>query len=54
MIAFFVFQEAKVEDYIPVPQGEEFESMQISTDVEASVVPQTYGKRRKASDEVCA
>ncbi|KAK0068445.1 protein XRP2 [Biomphalaria pfeifferi] len=45
--------DSKVEDLVPVPQGEEIESMQIKTDENNSVVPMTWGKRTKLSRESC-
>ena len=48
----FVFKNAKVENYVPLPTVDEFSSMKILTDQESSVVPKTLGSRRKLSDEV--
>ncbi|CAL1547400.1 unnamed protein product, partial [Lymnaea stagnalis] len=45
--------DAKLEDFVPVPAGPEFDSMQITTDEDRSVVPVTWGKRRKMSSESC-
>ncbi|KAK3101591.1 hypothetical protein FSP39_004691 [Pinctada imbricata] len=44
---------SKVEDFIPLPQTEDFSSMVISTSEADSVVPLTLGTRRKISDESC-
>ncbi|XP_005105257.1 protein XRP2 isoform X2 [Aplysia californica] len=49
----FLPLDAKVEDFVPVPQGEELETMKISVSEELSFVPQTWGKRRKPSHESC-
>lgn len=46
-------EESKVEDYIPLPSTEQFESVTISTTQADSVVPLTLGPRRKNSDESC-
>lgn len=49
---FFFHQESKVEDYIPLPSTEQFQSVAVSTSKADSVVPLTLGPRRKNSDEV--
>ena len=46
------FQDAKVEDYVPLPTGEDFQFLEISLDPDKSVVPRSQGSRRKTSDEV--
>ncbi|CAH1785725.1 unnamed protein product [Owenia fusiformis] len=46
-------EDAKVEDYIPIPTIEHFQNMQLSTDSNKSVVPRTLGSRRKPSDQSC-
>lgn len=48
----FFYQGSKVEDYIPLPCTEQFESVTVSTAQADSVVPLTLGPRRKNSDEV--
>ena len=47
-----VCQEINIKDFIPLPTGEPFSSVQISLDPDMSVVPRTLGKQRKPSDEV--
>jgi len=47
-----LFQDVVVQDYIPLPSTEEFQSVQISADPIKSPVPRTLGTRRKSSDEV--
>ena len=47
-----IFQDSKVEDFVPIPLAEEFSKINISLDVDKSVVPKTHGTRRKPSDEV--
>ena len=48
----WLFQDAKVEDFVPLPLAEPFSTIQIITDTAQSVVPQTLGRRRKPFDEV--
>ena len=52
MFSQWLFQDAKVEDFVPLPTVEPFSTVQIITDAAQSVVPQTMGKRRKPFDEV--
>lgn len=49
----FLPEDAKVEDYVPLPTVEPFSTMHIITDVSQSVVPQSIGTRRKPYDECC-
>ncbi|XP_041367232.1 protein XRP2-like [Gigantopelta aegis] len=49
----FLPEDAKVEDYIPLPAADQFASMGISIEPNKSVVPMTTGTRRKKSDESC-
>lgn len=44
-------EDSKVDDFVPIPLAEEFSKMNISLEVEKSVVPRTHGNRRKPSDE---
>lgn len=46
-------EDAKVEDYVPLPTGEDFQFLEISLDPDKSVVPRSQGSRRKTSDESC-
>lgn len=49
----FLPEDAKVEDFVPLPTVEPFSTVQINLDLAQSVVPQTLGKRRKPFDESC-
>ncbi|KAK3739786.1 hypothetical protein RRG08_033935 [Elysia crispata] len=49
----YIPPESTLSDFVPVPEGAEFESLQLSPDPNASLVPQTWGRRRKLSDESC-
>ncbi|KAK7098375.1 protein XRP2-like [Littorina saxatilis] len=49
----FLPEDAKVEDFVPLPTVEPFSTVQIITDSAQSVVPQTHGRRRKPHDESC-
>lgn len=46
-------EDAKVEDFLPLPQTAEFAAVAISLAEPRSVVPKTLGARRKTSDESC-
>ncbi|XP_046364849.1 protein XRP2-like isoform X1 [Haliotis rufescens] len=46
-------EDVNIEDYIPLPTGEQFASLQITYDARKSCVPYTLGTRRKKSDESC-
>lgn len=46
-------EDAKVEDYVPRPTGDDFQFLEIDLDPYRSVVPRTLGTRRKTSDESC-
>ena len=41
-----------MQEFIPLPETEEFKDVQISTDQDSSIVPITLGSRRKPYDEV--
>ncbi|XP_014783716.2 protein XRP2 [Octopus bimaculoides] len=45
--------DIKVEDYIPLPTVEPFNSLEIDTDPLRSVVPVTLGSRERSSEESC-
>ncbi|XP_059161923.1 protein XRP2-like [Physella acuta] len=49
----FSYTDAKLADFFPVPKGEDYDAMQISLDEDKSVIPITWGKRRKISSESC-
>ncbi|PVD18245.1 hypothetical protein C0Q70_21771 [Pomacea canaliculata] len=46
-------EDAKVEDFIPLPTAEPFSTILVSTDANHCIIPQTLGLRRKPSDEGC-
>lgn len=46
-------EDCKVEDLVPLPTTEDFQSLKISVDPNKSVVPRSLGMRRKTSDESC-
>ncbi|KAL5007276.1 hypothetical protein ScPMuIL_016082 [Solemya velum] len=46
-------QDAKCDAYVPIPTSEPFDNMQISLEMEKSIIPLTLGERRKPSDESC-
>ena len=47
-----ILQDAKVEEFVPLPTVEPFSTVQVNTDTAQSFVAQTLGKRRRPSDEV--
>ncbi|KAK7481501.1 hypothetical protein BaRGS_00027263 [Batillaria attramentaria] len=49
----FLPEDAKVEEYVPLPTTEPFSTVEVSTDPMQSVVPQTLGTRRKPFTENC-
>ena len=42
-----------VSEYLPIPTTEQFQDLQISLELEKSLVPYTTGSQRQPSDEVC-
>ncbi|MBN3299660.1 XRP2 protein, partial [Amia calva] len=46
-------EDAAVLDYVPLPDSDEFKSVRVSTDSGRSIIPVTWGQRRKESDESC-
>lgn len=39
-------------EYVPFPSPDKFPEIEVSADLDSSVVPVTLGSRRKTSDEV--
>ena len=45
-------QDARVEDYVPLPDANELSGLEVSTEPSKSTVLCTLGSRRKPYDEV--
>ncbi|XP_069896675.1 protein XRP2 isoform X1 [Dipodomys merriami] len=46
-------ENAKIQDFVPVPTTEEFKAVRVSTEANRSIVPISRGQRQKNSDESC-
>ncbi|KAG8452147.1 hypothetical protein GDO86_004079 [Hymenochirus boettgeri] len=45
--------DSAIQDFLPLPDEEELKGVRVSTDVNRSIVPVTWGQRQKKSDECC-
>ncbi|KAM4796768.1 protein XRP2 [Rhinophrynus dorsalis] len=45
--------DSVIQDYIPLPDSEELKTVRVSTDVNKSIIPGTWGQRQKKSEESC-
>lgn len=46
-------EDAHVQDCVPLPASEELKAVRISTDANRSIIPITWGRRQKRSEESC-
>ena len=52
LCVFYIFKDANIEEYIPLPSSEQFANVKMTFESENSLIPGTLGTQRKPTDEV--